>query len=187
MANDQWLIAILLLLSSVPAKKATPQQCLIKFIIAFGLLFFSLFTPTQSVAQVKEFEKYADKEGVTYVYISKTLLSLARGGMLSTPSVPSMKTEKLIPKLSAIQIITSEDDTARKLFREASKIVSAQKYELLMQIDDDGDKVKIYFRESSKQSVIIMISSSDDDETNVLVFSGKFTLKDVQSALIKPK
>ena len=163
-------------------------RCRLKvlFVLLFTIL-CSLFTPTQSVAQVKEFEKYADKEGVTYVYISKTLLSLAREGMLSTPSVPSMKTEKLIPKLSAIQIITSEDDAARKLLRETGKIVSAQKYELLMQIDDAGDKVKIYFRESGKQSVIIMISSSDDDETNVLVFSGKFTLKDVQSALIKPK
>ena len=41
---------------SVPAKKAAPQQCLNKFIIAFGLLFFSLFivtllAPTQLVAQ----------------------------------------------------------------------------------------------------------------------------------------
>ena len=163
-------------------------RCRLKvlFVLVFAIL-CSLFTPTQSVAQVKEFEKYADKEGVTYVYISRTLLSLARGGMLSTPSVPSMKTDEILPKLSAIQIIKSEDNAARKLLREASKIVSTQKYELLMQIDDDGNKVKIYFRESGKQSVIIMISSSDDDETNVLVFSGKFTLKDVQSALIKPK
>ena len=41
---------------SVPAKKAAPQQCLNKFIIAFGLLFFSLFivtllVPTRSAGQ----------------------------------------------------------------------------------------------------------------------------------------
>ncbi len=42
-----WQIVITLLFTfhfSVPAKKAAPQQCLNKSIIAFGLLFFSLFT-----------------------------------------------------------------------------------------------------------------------------------------------
>ena len=47
---------------SVPAKKAAPQQCLNKFIIAFGLLFFSLFTPNEVKAQDRSITLQYDEE-----------------------------------------------------------------------------------------------------------------------------
>ena len=89
--------------------------------------------------------------------------------------------KNIIPKVDAIQIITSmEDDMASRLKREAENIVKNQNYELLMQVDDDGDKVRIYHHEGKKQSAIIMITTSDYD-TVVIAFSGTFTLKDVES------
>lgn len=138
-----------------------------------------MLTTITASAQVKAFEKYSDTEGVTYVYISKALLRMA--GAFNMPSAPGTNMKNIIPKVDAIQIITSmEDDMASRLKREAENIVKNQNYELLMQVDDDGDKVRIYHHEGKKQSAIIMITTSDD-ETVVIAFSGTFTLKDVES------
>lgn len=145
--------------------------------ILFALML--MLTTITASAQVKAFEKYSDTEGVTYVYISKALLRMA--GAFNMPSAPGTNMKNIIPKVDAIQIITSmEDDMASRLKREAENIVKNQNYELLMQVDDDGDKVRIYHHEGKKQSAIIMITTSDD-ETVVIAFSGTFTLKDVES------
>lgn len=138
-----------------------------------------MLTTITASAQVKAFEKYSDTEGVTYVYISKALLRMA--GAFNMPSAPGTNMKNIIPKVDAIQIITSmEDDMASRLKREAENIVKNQNYELLMQVDDDGDKVRIYHHEGKKQSAIIMLTTSDD-ETVVIAFTGTFTLKDVES------
>ena len=144
-----------------------------------------MLTTVTASAQVKAFEKYSDTEGVTYVYISKALLRMA--GAFNLPSAPGTNMKKIIPKVDAIQIITSEEDgMASRLKRDTESIVKAQNYELLMQVDDDGDKVRIYHQEGKKQSAIIMLTSSDD-EVIVIVFTGKFTLQDVQSIVKEAK
>ncbi len=126
-------------------------------------------------AQVKEFEKYADTKNVTYVYISKYMIGMV-GKMAN---IPGVDISSLSNKLSAIQIITSDDKAAgTKLKKEVQGILSSGKYEKLMQINDDDSKVNIYHTEGNQQSAVVMISDGDGSVT-VMVFSGKFTLDDV--------
>ncbi len=128
-------------------------------------------------AQVKEFEKYADTKNVTYVYISKFMLRLA--GKAAAPSVPGVNTQSIMNKLHGIQIITSEEKgAAARLKADTQAIIKNGKYDLLMQVDEDDEKVRIYHREGKQQSVVVMLSD-DDGEVSVIVFSGSFTLEDV--------
>ena len=134
-------------------------------------------TSLQANAQVKEFEKYSDTKNVTYVYISKFMLGMA--GKLATPSVAGVNTKSIMNKLSGIQIITSEDKTAAaRLKSDTQDIVKRGKYERLMQVDEEGEKVRIYHCEGKKQSAVVM-QVEEKDELTVIVFSGKFTLDDV--------
>ena len=48
-----------------------------------------------------------------------------------------------------------------------------------MQVDEDGDKVRIYHKEGKQQSAVVMMAE-EDGEFAVIVFSGTFTLADVQ-------
>ena len=107
-------------------------------------------------AQVKAFEKYADMKNVSYVYISKYMLGMA--SKASMPSVPGVDTKSLASKLTGIQ--------------------AHDKYEVLMQIREDGDKVDIYHCVGKQQSVVVMLMDEDDSAT-VMIFSGNFTLDDV--------
>ena len=128
-------------------------------------------------AQVKAFEKYADMKNVSYVYISKYMLGMA--SKTSMPSVPGVDTKSLASKLTGIQIISSEEKTARaKLRNDVKDILARDKYEVLMQIREDGDKVDIYHCVGKQQSVVVMLMDEDDSAT-VMIFSGNFTLDDV--------
>ena len=129
-------------------------------------------------AQVKAFEKYADMKNVSYVYISKYMLGMA--GKMSTPAaVPGVDVKALASKLTGIQIITSEEKTARtKLKNDVKDMLARDKYEVLMQIRDEGSKVDIYHSIGKQQSVVAMMVD-DDDEATVMVFSGNFTMDDV--------
>ena len=128
-------------------------------------------------AQVKAFEKYADMKNVSYVYISKYMLGMA--SKASMPSVPGVDTKSLASKLTGLQIISSEEKTARvKLKNDVKDILARNKYEVLMQIREDGDKVDIYHCVGKQQSVVVMLMDEDDSAT-VMIFSGNFTLDDV--------
>ena len=128
-------------------------------------------------AQVKAFEKYADMKNVSYVYISKYMLGMA--SKTSMPSVPGVDTKSLASKLTGIQIISSEEKTARvKLKNDVQDILAHDKYEVLMQIREDGDKVDIYHCVGKQQSVVVMLMDEDNSAT-VMIFSGNFTLDDL--------
>ena len=128
-------------------------------------------------AQVKEFERYSDTKNVTYVYISKFMLQAV--GKKAAPSVQGVNLNNIMNKLTGIQIITAEEKSAAtRLKTDTQNIVKNGKYELLMQVDENEEKTRIYHREGKQQSVIVMLTENTA-ETTVIVFSGSFTLNDV--------
>ena len=149
------------------------KQIIIKTLIGIMVATCSL----NANAQVKAFEKYADAKNVTYVYISKYMLGMA--GKNATPSVPGVDIKTLAGKLTGIQIVSTENKAAQaKLKNDVKGIISRDKYELLMQMNEDDSKVNIYHCIAKQQSAVVM-QIEDKDELTLMVFSGKFTLDDV--------
>ena len=149
------------------------KQIIIKTLIGIVVALGSL----HANAQVKAFEKYADMKNVTYVYISKYMLGMA--GKMATPSVPGVDIKTLAGKLTGIQIISTENKAAQaKLKNDVKGILARDKYELLMQMNEDGDRVNIYHHIAKQQSAVVM-QVEDNEEVTLMVFSGKFTLEDV--------
>ena len=149
------------------------KQIIIKTLIGIMVATCSL----NANAQVKAFEKYADMKNVTYVYISKYMLGMA--GKMATPSVPGVDIKTLAGKLTGIQIISTENKAAQaKLKNDVKGILARDKYELLMQMNEDGDRVNIYHHIAKQQSAVVM-QVEDNEEVTLMVFSGKFTLEDV--------
>ena len=149
------------------------KQIIIKTLLGIMVATCSL----NANAQVKAFEKYADAKNVTYVYISKYMLSMA--GKNATPSVPGVDIKTLAGKLTGIQIINTENKAAQaKLKNDIKGIISRDKYELLMQMNEDDSRVNIYHHIAKLQSAVVM-QVEDKEELTLMVFSGKFTLDDV--------
>ena len=98
----------------------------------------------------------------------------------SIPGV-ELNINNITNKLTGIQIITSEEKhTAARLRAETLSFLKNGKYDQLMQVNEDNEKVRIYHYEGKKQSVIIMLNE-EASETSVIAFSGSFTLKDMMS------
>ncbi len=149
------------------------KQIIIKTLLGIVIVLCSL----TANAQVKAFEKYADAKNVTYVYISKYMLAMA--GKNATPSVPGVDIKTLAGKLTGIQIINAENKAAQaKLKNDVKGIISRDKYELLMQMNEDDSRVNIYHHITKQQSAVVM-QVEDKEELTLMVFSGKFTLDDV--------
>ena len=149
------------------------KQIIIKTLLGIMVATCSL----NANAQVKAFEKYADAKNVTYVYISKYMLGMA--GKNATPSVPGVDIKTLAGKLTGIQIINTENKAAQaKLKNDVKGIISRDKYELLMQMNEDDSRVNIYHHITKQQSAVVM-QIEDKEELTLMVFSGKFTLDDV--------
>ena len=149
------------------------KQIIIKLLIGIVVASCSL----NANAQVKAFEKYADMKNVTYVYISKYMLGMA--GKNATPSVPGVDIKTLAGKLTGIQIVSTENKAAQeKLKNDIKGIISRDKYELMMQMNEDDSKVNIYHHIAKQQSAVVM-QVEDNEELTLMVFSGRFTLDDV--------
>lgn len=156
-----------------------------KIMIKTILFAVMALTTLNAHAQVKAFEKYSDMNGITYVYISKAMLSAISSKLNSMPSMPNVNAQALASKMSGIQLIHSEKNNMRaKLRSEVQSIVKQNKYELLMQVKEDNNKADIYQNIGPQQSAVVMLVEEKDGVTAV-VFSGKFTTEDVMKMVKK--
>lgn len=140
-----------------------------------------LASVTVAFAQKNPFEKFSDMDGVTSVYISKTMLSMIpKGGKTNFNGVD---VGGFLNKLSSILILTSEDKkVAPQMLSLANERVKGRDYELLMRVKtDDNDNVNFFMIGSSDNiQELIMIVAGNDGENVIMQFLGDFTLKDVQ-------
>lgn len=143
------------------------------FIIAFLMIFCSVL----SYGQQSFFDKFADMDGVTSVYISKSMISLFPQG---NTNVNGINIGNIADRLDNIQILSAvEKDIIPKLRKETSDINTKNGYEELMKIREDGKKVTIYFNEKKKKKEFVLIVD-DKDEFTIISITGDLTLKEIQ-------
>ena len=147
------------------------------YIITLLLSLCSLFT----YAQDRFFDKFADMEGVTSVYISKAMLSL----------MPNMKAEgvnigEVASKLDNIQILSCEKpDIITKLKQETAFISPKNGYEELMRINDAGEKTIIYLKRDKSGKKEFVLLNNEKDEFTLIVITGNLTLQEIQGIITK--
>ena len=142
-------------------------------IIAFLMIFCSVL----SYGQQSYFGKFADMDGVTSVYISKSMLKLFPQGKTS---VNGIDIGNIADRLDCIQILSSEEsDIIGKLRKETSSICSKNGYEELMKIREDGEKTTIYFNEKNKKKEFVLLVD-EKDEFTIISLVGDLTLKEIQ-------
>ena len=142
-------------------------------IIAFLMIFCSVL----SYGQQSYFGKFADMDGVTSVYISKSMLKLFPQGKTS---VNGIDIGNIADRLDCIQILSSdESDMIGKLRKETSSISRENGYEELMKIREDGEKTTIYFNERNKKKEFVLLVD-EKDEFTIISLVGDLTLKEIQ-------
>lgn len=134
-----------------------------------------------SYAQNSFFDKFADMDGVTSVYISKAMLSM----------MPNMKAEGLniggvAGKLDYIQILTCEKAALiPKIKKEVEYIHPRNGYEELMRVNNEGDKTTIYLKKDKNGKKEFVLLNDEKTEFTVVVITGNLTLQEIQGVMQK--
>ena len=121
-------------------------------------------------AQNKLFDKYADMDDVTSVYISKKMFQM----------MPVMETN-LKGKIESLQILTTQKADLRERMRGEFKALIGKDHEELMRVKDGKTKANFYVKQQGELiQELIMIADMDDGSFSVMQLLGRFTLQDVQ-------
>lgn len=133
-------------------------------------------------AQHDYFDKYADMEGVTSVYVSKTMFKFIQRLPIESDDVDM---SGIIKKLDGLYILTTEEPEIMEALRKETAFINKKEgYEELMRVKEDGEKVTIYMKEQKNaRTEYVLIMDSTDEEFVVMIFSGTLQPEDVQGII----
>lgn len=134
-----------------------------------------------SYGQQSFFDKYAEMEGVTSVYITKSMLSLFPKGQTS---VNGANIGNIASRLDNIQILSADEQPIiDKLRKESSSINTRNGYEELMRVREDGEKTTIYFKDGKKDKKEFVLLLDEKDEFTIISIVGDLTLQEIQGII----
>ena len=134
-----------------------------------------------SYGQLSFFDKYAEMEGVTSVYITKSMLSLFPKGQTN---VNGVNIGNIASRLDNIQILSADEQPIiDKLRKETSGINTRNGYEELMRVREDGEKITIYFKDEKKDKKEFVLLMDEKDEFTILSIVGDLTLQEIQGII----
>lgn len=138
-----------------------------------------------SYGQQSFFDKYAEMDGVTSVYITKSMLSLFPKGQTN---VNGINIGDIASRLDNIQILsTDEQPIVDKLRKETSHINTRNGYEELMRVREDGEKTTIYFKDSKKDKKEFVLLQDAKNEFTIISIVGDLTLQEIQGIVNNTK
>ena len=147
------------------------------FIITLLITFCSVC----SYGQQSFFDKYAEMEGVTSVYITKSMLSLFPKGQAS---VNGVNIGNIASRLDNIQILSADEQPIiDKLRKETSGINTRNGYDELMRVREDGEKITIYFKDGKKDKKEFVLLMDEKDEFTIISIVGDLTLQEIQGII----
>lgn len=135
------------------------------------------------------YNRYSDTEGVSAVYISPAMFKLI--GRIPELNVEvgegeNMDLAPLVRTFSGFYMLDIENPSVgTELLREVDSMISKGRYELLMEVKDDGDIVRIYTAGNDKTIESIVFIASEQDETQFMCLDGTMNRSDVESLIAK--
>ena len=153
------------------------------------LLVAALFMLTANIcAQDSKgiYNKYSDNDEVSAVYISAAMFKL----MGKVPNMDvgngSMNIGSIIKNLDCMYILDCDDpDVSANIKSDVNKYISKYKFELLMEIKDRGEVVKIYTSGSEKTVTQFIMTAAEADAFTLICLDGTMSRADLEMMIAK--
>jgi hypothetical protein len=146
------------------------------------LLFFSISLNAQEDAIDRFFEKYQDDEEFTMVYVSPKMFE-----MFATAIGDELDEELkgLIKDLKGLKVLKTETN-ALQVYKDASKKIPTNEYELLMTARDDGQNIKVLTKTKGDDVIEeLLLLVGGKDEFILVSFVGNINLNDLAKVASK--
>ncbi|MDR1623805.1 MAG: DUF4252 domain-containing protein [Tannerellaceae bacterium] len=139
------------------------------------LIVLCLFCITLAFAQDKLFDKYAEMENVTSVYISKAMFQ-----MMPVIENVGLNLMNMKGKIESLQLINSERvDQIPQMRKEFTQLISKQHQELI-RVRDGKTRATFYADIEGEQVKNLLMLADTDSSFTVIRLLGNFTLQDIQ-------
>ena len=153
------------------------------------LLVAALFMLTANIcAQDSKgiYNKYSDNDEVSAVYISAAMFKL----MGKVPNMDvgngSMNIGSIIKNLDCMYILDCDDpDVSANIKSDVNKYISKYKFELLMEIKDRGEVVRIYTSGNEKTVTQFVMTAAEADAYTLICLDGTMSRADLAKMIAK--
>ena len=153
------------------------------------LLVAALFMLTANIcAQDSKgiYNKYSDNDEVSAVYISAAMFKL----MGKVPNMDvgngSMNIGSIIKNLDCMYILDCDDpDVSANIKSDVNKHISKYKFELLMEIKDRGEVVRIYTSGNEKTVTQFVMTAAEADAYTLICLDGTMSRADLEKMIAK--
>ena len=154
-----------------------------KFILIAVLIPISVGTFAQDVKAI--YNKYSNAKGAETIYISEAMFQLMQGLPEGVMDI-DIDVMPYVKSLKALYIINCEGMMAESLSNDVQRLVSAGKFQLLMEVNSDMDKLKIYIVDDGKDIVTnFVLLAADEADTALIALDGVISKKDLRNLVSK--
>ena len=142
------------------------------------LISLCILCSSMGFAQNKLFDRYAEMDNVTSVYISKAMFR-----MMSNIDKVGVNMMNLKGKIESLQLLTAENkERTTQMKRDFSQLVSSN-HEELMRVKDKDSNIRFYADiKGDLIKELIMLIDGNNNYTAILI-TGNFTIKDIQDLM----
>ena len=157
-----------------------------KRIAAFVAAMFLLTAGTWAQDGKGIYNKYSDNEEVSAVYISASMFKL----MGKVPNMDigegSMDLGSIIKNLNSMYLLDCEDaDLTKEIKSDVDKFIKKYDFEMLMEIKDKGEVVRIYTAGNEKTVTQFIMTASEYDGFTFICLDGTMSRADLEKAIAK--
>ncbi len=126
----------------------------------------------------KLFDKFKDNPGAQVLNINKSMLSMA------TSDSTDVQKKKLLENVDSIQILViSKNEATRNDFIKKSGKMKMSDYETLLNVNEDDQVMRIYFRDSNDTNGEFILLVVDKEDCVLIKVLGKIALNDMGEIL----
>lgn len=130
------------------------------------------------------YNKYSDNDEVSAVYISQSMFKLIGRIPDLDMGDESLNLGPLIKNLNYMYILDCEDeDICAQIRSDVNKYIEKGKFDMLMEIKDKGEVVRIYTSGGEKTVKVFMLTASQEDAITVICLDGDMNRADLERAI----
>jgi hypothetical protein len=134
-----------------------------------------LLYASDGMAQSQLFDKYAEMDNVTSVYISKAMFN-----MMPAVGNIGLNLMNMKGKVESLQLLSTErQDRIQQMRREFTQLVDSRHQEL-MRVRDGKTRATFYADINGDRVTNLLMLADTDSSFTVIQLLGNFTLKDIQ-------
>lgn len=130
-------------------------------------------TWAQNNAIDKYFQKYADDESFTSVYISEYMFSLFADVDSDNPEDEEIMS--ILKDLRGLQVLTTEKNGMAR-YEEALKLINKTEYKVLMKVKEEDSKIQFLLKKEKEKITELLLLVGGEDEFVLLSIVGNIAL-----------